>query len=494
MKKWRNFAVAAAMVGAAAACSTGNASDERLSIVIDPAVTRASELSFDNGDKIGLTVIKSGEQTPYLSNAQLTCNGSLFIGSGVEWYADRSKNALLRAYYPYTVEGEPSTFTVRSDQRGEGYTMSDFMTSTKSDVAPTSGAVAMIFRHQLAKINIYIKNNTQAFISEAGIISCAVTASVDVAAGSAEAYEPSQKTAIIAHETTPQEKYNAIVAPQTASLIFYVKLDDGSQMRSVAMTETEYAGGKQFTARLTVTDERIDVTLSGQIESWGDNTDLTPDNTGGEQNTPGGDNGDDDDNGGGSGPGDGGGKDGSINWGGVSYPTAVLADGRTWTTQNLRYIPAGKSVSDNPSSDSGVWYPYDSDKQIRKDESFIAEHGYLYSAAVAHGGSVSDGDSPVRGICPEGWHLPTKAELEALRSAYKNLDNIKASAFGIVFGGCINGNGQYFVNPYEPEEFYIWSSSVESGKTYRLLIDSSEYNIQPQNASYGASVRCVKDN
>lgn len=500
MKMWRNLTVAAVAIAAAAACSKRSVTDEIHAIVIDPTVTRASELSFDNGDRIGLTVIKSGDQTPYLSNALLTCNGSMFVGSGVEWYADRTKNAAFRAYYPYDANGEPTAFTVQTDQRGNGYTLSDFMSSSKMDVAPTAGAVAMIFRHQLAKINIYIKNNTQAFITETGIASCALTANVSVAAGSATACETSQKAAVVAHETTPQEKYNAIIAPQTAALTFYVKLDDGSLMRSVAMNSAEYAGGKQFTARLTINDDRLDVTLSGEIEGWGDNTDLTPDNStaGGDTPGPGDDQNSGDDNTGGVGgkddPGSSGDDNtgGSVSWGGVDYPTVTLADGSTWMACNLRYVPAGKSVSADPSDGRGVWYPCNESKQPSADESFIAEHGYLYSAEAAHGGSVRDGEAAVRGICPEGWHLPTEAEFKALKAAYPKTDDLQASVFGVVFGGCINATGNYFVNDNQ-KEMHLWGSTVRDGETCCLLIDTKEYSIK-YRTSFGASVRCVKDN
>lgn len=495
MKLRRNLAIAAAVV-AAFACSRNDLTELNAPIVIDPAVTRASELSFDNGDRIGLTVIKNGEESPYISNAVLTCNGSLFTGSGVEWYADRSKNARLRAYYPYNAEGEPTTFTVRTDQRSEGYTLSDLMTSVRSDVTPTSGAVEMIFRHQLAKINIFIKNNSQAFVDEVGIISCAVTARVDPTTGTASAYASSQSAGIIAHETTPQEKYNAIIAPQRASLTFYVKLTDGSQMRSVAMSEAEYAGGRQFTARLTVTDDKLTVSLNGQIESWGNNTDLTPDNSdsnngnNGQEEKPnvppggGDDNGDDDDDDDNTG-------NGSVSWGEVSYPTAVLADGNTWMTQNLRYIPDNKSVSDAPGDGSGVWYPCNNSKQPVKDESFIAEHGYIYSAAVAHGGSVSTGESAVQGICPKGWHLPTENEYNALITAYRNWEYLKESKFNLLFGGCINAANAYFFD----EQMVMWGSKVDSSnKTYCFKIVPNQYDYLPQSAAFGASVRCVKDN
>lgn len=490
MKLWRNLVVVTMIIVAAVACSdTYHASDGTHAIVIDPTVSRASELNFDNGDRIGVTVIKSGEQTPYLSNTAFTCNGTVFTASGAMWYSDISQSAEMRAYYPYQSAGEPATFTVESDQRNDGYSQSDFMTATKSGVKPVSTAVTMIFRHRLSKINISVTNNTSANITEVGILSCAVTAQTDVATESVEPYTQSAKSNIIAHETQAQKEYNAIIPPQSAALTFYAKLDDGSAQRSVTMTSADFTGGKQYTARLTLDDNSISVTVNGQIEEWGSNTDLIPD---GSNSTPGGDspgntpNGDD----------NGSEQTGVVNWGGVDYPTVTLADGRTWFAANLRYVPAGKSPSEDAGDESGLWYPCDTGKTASTDESFVAEHGYLYSSDVAHGGSTSVGEAAVRGLCPEGWHLPTTAEFNALQAAYPTLAELEASLFGVVNGGCVSAAGLYTYKIGSGNgEMYLWGSSVTGSGTCCLRISSiadTEYT-QFYYASFGASVRCVRD-
>lgn len=502
MKLCRTLAVVTTVVVAAIACSdTYHASEEPHAIVIDPTVSRASELNFDNGDRIGVTVIKANEQTPYLSNTEFTCNGSVFTAGGTVWYSDISQSADMRAYYPYQSAGEPQTFTVQNDQREEGYSLSDFMTSTKSGIKPVAGAVSMVFRHRMSKINISITNNTSAGIAETGISSCAVTALTDVAAESATAYAQSSRGDIIAHEMTSQQEYAAIIPPQSSALTFYVKLDDGSAQRSVTMTSADFASGKQYTARLTVDEQSISVTVSGQIEEWGGNTDLTPDGSGSgndgknsqggdEENTPP-DSGENDD----SGKDDNAKKKNVVSWGGADYPVVVLADGSAWLGQSLRYLPAGRSVSDDAADGNGVWYPCNADKDAQTDESFVTEHGYLYSAAVAHGGSTSTGEGPVRGICPEGWHLPTAAEFESLRAAYPTASELQASLFGFVGGGCINATGTYFYKSNGSGEMYLWGSAVTGDGTCCLKISpnaAEEYTVK-YYGSFGASVRCVRD-
>ena len=105
----------------------------------------------------------------------------------------------------------------------------------------------------------------------------------------------------------------------------------------------------------------------------------------------------------------------SVEIGGLSYKVAYLADGQYWMTENLRYVPEGKTVSkDLAAIDNGVWYPLmtDDDHNMLFDETAegVMEKGYLYTAEVAYGSAVTPDNyktfAKVQGICPEGWHIP----------------------------------------------------------------------------------------
>ena len=486
----KNLAFVAVAIVTTACSRDGLGSDSSRAIVIDPTVSRATELSFESGDRIGVTIIRNGET--FLSNREFTSNGSVFSSSGTVWYTG-TQSSTIRAYYPYSSAGEPVTFTVQTDQRSSGYTASDFMTALKSNVVPGSGSVQMLFRHRMVKINIIVDNRSTGVVTGAGILSCGLTATVDVAGESASPYASTAKGDIAAYETAAGSLYNAIIAPQSASLTFYVTLDDGSERRTATMSAAEFGSGLQFTARLTVTDNVVDVTMSGEIEAWGSNTDLTPEgNSGG--------NGQNSGNGGGSddpqSPGekeDGPSTGGSVMLGGVSYPTVTLADGRTWTAVNLRYVPADKSVSDDPTDGSGVWYPCDNTKEANTGSDFIEQHGYLYSANVAHGGKAVTGEEAVQGICPDGWHLPTAAEFEALKAAYATATALQASEFGLVTGGIINATQKYAYSGNG--EFDIWGSSVNgSGEVNYFRISSAlTYVTDLYTGTMALSVRCIQN-
>lgn len=113
----------------------------------------------------------------------------------------------------------------------------------------------------------------------------------------------------------------------------------------------------------------------------------------------------------------------SVSWGGVDYKVKKLADGNIWFVENLRYVPEGKSVTaDLTALDNGVWYPVDAkNKTLTDNADTVAKKGYLYSAEAALGvaaGTVNNNNfttfEGARGICPEGWHIPTLDEIAHL--------------------------------------------------------------------------------
>ena len=103
---------------------------------------------------------------------------------------------------------------------------------------------------------------------------------------------------------------------------------------------------------------------------------------------------------------------------GVTYPTVRIGD-RVWMASNLRYEPAGLTP------DTDFWTPqegFDTDPEL----------GLLYSYVTAMNGASGDGGR-VQGICPDGWHIPDTAELQALaESAERPGDFLKCAGYWIV--------------------------------------------------------------
>jgi len=106
---------------------------------------------------------------------------------------------------------------------------------------------------------------------------------------------------------------------------------------------------------------------------------------------------------------------------GEKYNTVVLPDGNKWMAQNLRYVPTGKTVSATPGDGAGVWYPYTSDgttTTAATSKEAIQENGLFYNYNTLLGGEITAENftsfEGAQGICPRGWHVPTRAEYYAL--------------------------------------------------------------------------------
>ena len=122
----------------------------------------------------------------------------------------------------------------------------------------------------------------------------------------------------------------------------------------------------------------------------------------------------------------------TLTYGGVTYKTVTLSNGQTWMAEPLRYVPDGMTVSSDPADDNAhIWYPYELTNEgeitaitatgasALTDEASIAEYGYLYDMYAALGGIEITADNcynyeGAQGICPDGWHIPTRAEYLAL--------------------------------------------------------------------------------
>ena len=147
---------------------------------------------------------------------------------------------------------------------------------------------------------------------------------------------------------------------------------------------------------------------------------------------------------------------GVLTYGGEVYHAVKMKDGKWWMSENLRYIPSGMTPSaDAAEASNGIWYPLvidvldESTAKVKfsQEAADIKANGYLYSTEVAlglkPGGITVDNAGTfegVQGICPEGWHIPTKADIVGLvgKTADKNDTNPDAPYYDAELNG---GNG-----------------------------------------------------
>lgn len=235
--------------------------------------TRATELSFEQGDKIGVTIIKD-DQSKHADNALMTYTDGAFIGN-TSWYEGAATSKIL-AYYPYASTGMPTTFSVESDQT-MGYGSSDLMGAVKLDVTPTKDAVDMIFKHLLAKIVVNVLQ-TDEEISSVTISNSLPTATINWDDLAVTVNQTATATDITAQSVTANSTYRAIIIPQTVALSIAVTTKQGETFTKKLSSATIESGG-QYTVNVKIVDEQLKVSMTGDIENWTDEGELTEEET-----------------------------------------------------------------------------------------------------------------------------------------------------------------------------------------------------------------------
>lgn len=481
--------------------------DSHPEVQIYPVLSRVTGLYFDRGDRIGLTISRASGD--YVVNHPMEYDGSVFkAAAGLLWYENARDSSTLTAYYPYSDTGAPTQFRVAVEQR-LGYESSDLLGAVQRSVVPGKAPIGMTFYHLMTQLSVKITNQTGSPVVEVAIGGTAIDALVDLSVPKAVVRPDAGSATIRAYEVIPDSVYRAILVPQQATLTVSVSFGNG-ETRTETIENASLESGRSYNLPVVVSDDsalKIEVGLSGEIADWVDGGELTgsgntgggdpddgEDSGGGTGTEPGGETGGETgggtgtepggETGGGSGTEPGGGTDvnpddGSgdtpqgLDYEGEHYRTIEI-DGVVWMADNLRYKPADAQIG------SGLWYPYN------EDAAAVATKGYLYDYKVASGGSMS-ANPPVRGICPEGWHIPDRSELQALAESPNRPDDFFCIAGFYMYSDTQDRYG----SGTKGKLMGVASSSTEC---YALsFTTTTEPVLEGLSTRYGMSLRCVKD-
>ncbi len=522
MKKLLFLAVALAAVSCAKEPAQGW--EGTMPVSVDPTITRATEVDFEQNDQIGLSILTADNEQTALNHA-MTFDGEKFVSTaGLLWYEDLGLESTLTAYYPYAEgEAEPTEFTIATDQTGEGYFLSDLLMARKEGVKPSVNAVDMTFRHKLTKIAIELNNDYGMTVEGVKLHNVVPTAVVDLAAQSATVKEGVEATTVDAREVEADKRFAAIIVPQSAALKVDILINKNGtiETHTQRLAEATLQGGGQYSMEVTLLPTEVDVVLSGDIADWEDMGSLTAGEVPFEE------------------------FDGYFVYDGETYRTVVMDDGNTWMAENLRFVPDGKTVSSDATQDAGIWYPAtNADKKA--DPALVATKGLLYDFSTAFGKEITAENAHsfegTQGICPKGWHIPTNAELTGLvgHNANGSLVNTEAPYYDASIKGAsiaaldadgynwtcvgtrnktsVTGSGSYNVTSYtnaETSETIYGAMSYMLGSTcYQVKTDATtgqvtnvqyysfmsllnasneKVSVAYGNFKSGYSLRCVKD-
>lgn len=492
-------------------------------VLIEPVITKATEVNFENGDKIGFTMTKVNGAEAYADNAALTFDGTVFSGD-LKWYADAYSEADVYAYYPYNANGTPVAYAAVLDQTA-GIAQADFMAAAKKGVLPTPNAITMVFKHLMTKLVINIDNQSGAEVNTVKILGGDAACDIDLpnlAVLPASGGISTELTEITAYEATAGKVWKAIVIPQTVKLSVEVSLSSGKKITQPLAEMTLKSGG-QYTINARIVQDNMVVSASGEIENWTDEGEIGFEGEGTTEELPvefte---------------------HEGYFVYDGIEYKTVTLADGNTWMAENLRFIPRGRTVSSDPAEDAGIWYPAANADKVA-DPALAETLGLLYDAATAFGVESITAENAgtfegCQGICPTGWHIPTVTEMTGLVGHSSNSDLVNpdgayydatikgASIAALAEAGWpwqfasarnktgVTSKGSYMVTNYNGVYgvmSYVIGSSLYQVKTdadgvltnvqyhyFMPLYNASNEKISVAYGNFlsGASVRCVKN-
>lgn len=404
--------LSALVLAAAVACEKEPGIDSPVSggdvVMISPVITKVTDVNFEDGDRIGLSIFKNDAY--YAENALLTFGDGVFAGDLV-WYTEGAETSVLTAYYPYSASGMPETFAVQADQT-EGYEESDLIAGTKSDVTPSSAAVTVGFKHLLSKIMLDIDNQSGSELTSVKLSGSRISASVDLSSLTVAVDGSGSAEDITMQAVTAGEQYRAIVIPQTVAFALTVTTASGKTLTQ-NLASVDLKQGGQYTMSATVVEDNLSVNLSGEITNWTDEGEIGPATPSGEVQFEE--------------------YDGYFVYDGVTYPTVTLSNGSVWMAKNLSYLPDGYTPSaDGTDPEAHILYPYElvndggtpsainaSSAKALTDAESIEEKGYLYDAYAIFGVDEITSENihsfeGAQGICPPGWHIPSRADFFAL--------------------------------------------------------------------------------
>ncbi|MBO4655089.1 MAG: fibrobacter succinogenes major paralogous domain-containing protein [Bacteroidales bacterium] len=213
----------------------------------------------------------------------------------------------------------------------------------------------------------------------------------------------------------------------------------------------------------------------------------------------------------------------------------VDIDGVCWTRENMRssqyydansasyvsIVDASTTMYSDVNNTAYFYNPYSPADSVK---------GYLYNWVAAIGKAADnmiqdDKNDHTRGICPEGWHVPSYNEADSLRTKYNagmlagtlpgqteswspcspddstpypcNHDYVKRNSTG--YSAVLAGIMYWNDSNYYYDGAYFWvgqrygSSTSNYARCYILYEDSSTVNFGVISKRHGMSVRCVRD-
>ena len=257
--------------------------------VLHPNATRATEIAFESGDKIGLyaTEYNGDVASPlqisgnWANNVATTYDGAIWTPAKKIFWSENRMD--VYGYYPYMTPTsiDEHLWSVQLDQSTpetadalSGYEASDFLWGKATGVSQTDGDVQLEFKHRCSKLVVkLVKGKDYSGVlpteSELYIHSTVPTATIDFTNGAVTKNIYGEMETIKA-KRVDDGTFEAIIIPQRMEtrrpFLEYIANGVSYLYESTFI----FKAGKLHTLELTINSnpDQIEIEVGGNVDNW----------------------------------------------------------------------------------------------------------------------------------------------------------------------------------------------------------------------------------
>ena len=287
MRKWNYIWMAALLLASCDKAEEIAVDDGSIRFVMQyPSATRATETSFEQGDKIGLFLTEYTGETPaplqisgnWANNVAATLEGTEWVTAKKIFWSDNRMDAY--GYYPYmsltSVDEQP--FSIALDQSTErtgdqlgGYEASDFLWAKTEGVDQSTETVTLQFSHRCSKLVIQLVKGPsyEGELPDSATVyihNVVPTATIDLATG-AVTKDIFGEVATVKARKVNNATYEAIMIPQRIESrrpIIEIVVNNISYLLEDTF---QFKAGMQHTLSLVINSnpDQVSVDIGGEI-------------------------------------------------------------------------------------------------------------------------------------------------------------------------------------------------------------------------------------
>lgn len=259
--------------------------DGVMKLTAQVVLSRATSDNVWDGDGSESVSVSDGEKTATYHVVNAAGDLQPADAGNLLYWASATEAQTVTAWYPATDDNQPyEEWTVKADQSGDGYQLSDYM-YTRAEVS-LQGNHNLPFRHQTAKVEIHLKGDgtTDAVLADADVKIKNVVLSGTVQDGALAA-----KTEEDAVNVTPKSivtaagylsSYEALLIPQKVEGKVFIEIATSGDTYTY-IPEGDDAlleGASRYVYYVTVGKPGISVEIEKGNMSWGqEGTDIAVD-------------------------------------------------------------------------------------------------------------------------------------------------------------------------------------------------------------------------